>query len=330
MMLVLTAFVGITTNVSAEGLPPVADAGGPYNGVECDSMLLDASGSYDPEGEPLTYRWYIDGSWYDSAGPNYDWTWLDDFTGVITLEVSDGDLTDTDTADVTISNVPPVIKSTDGPTEVELGTEVPLAVNFFDGLFDPRGFIASLDTYTATFYWDDGTTTTLALGIEEFWANASHMYTEPGMYFIIIAIIDDNGGEADAIWEVSVTLKFVEAGQDAFIDEGSMFVSSGFLADDSGTYTAQVDYDDGTGMQVLVLNPGNSFDLSHQYGDNGVYSVVVTAYTEDGEDIGYDTATVTVYNVAPTIESLTGSWAESSTNSVSNSLKWCVLRSWLS
>ncbi len=130
------------------------------------------------------------------------------------------------------------------------------------------------------------------------------------MYFIIIAIIDDNGGEADAIWKVSVNLKFVEAGQDAFIDEGSMFVSSGFLADDSGTYTAQVDYDDGTGMQVLVLNPGNSFDLSHQYGDNGVYSVVVTAYTEDGEDIGYDTATVTVYNVAPTIESLTGSSAD--------------------
>ncbi|HWR27270.1 MAG TPA: PKD domain-containing protein, partial [Candidatus Thermoplasmatota archaeon] len=310
MMLVLTAFVGITTNVSAGGLPPVADAGGPYTGVECDSMLLDASGSYDPDGDPLTYRWFIDGSWYDSAGPNYDWIWMDDFTGVITLEVSDGDLTDTDTADVTVSNVPPVINSTVGPTEVELGTEVPLAVNFFDGLFDPRGFIASLDTYTATFYWDDGTTTTLVLGVEEFWANASHMYTEPGLYFIIIAIIDDNGGEADAIWEVSVNLKFVDAGQDAFINEGSMFVSSGFLADDSGTYTAQVDYDDGTGMQALVLNPGNSFDLSHQYGDNGVYSVVVTAFTEDGEDLGYDSATVTVYNVAPTIESLIGSSAD--------------------
>jgi len=310
IMLVFTAFVGMSTNATANS-PPIADAGGPYVGVECNSMLLDAAGSYDPDGDSLTYRWLIEGAWYDSSGSSYDWTWLDDYTGSILLEVSDEYFTANDTADVTVSNVPPIINSTDGPTEVDLGTEVPIAVNFFDGLFDPRGFIASLDTYTATFYWDDGTDpTVLSLGISEFWANASHMYTEPGVYFIIVTIIDDNGGEAIATWEVSVNLQLVDAGQDGSLDEGSIFLSAGSLADESGTYSAQVDYGDGTGPQALLLNPGNTFVLQHQYGDNGIYSVVVTAYNEDGIEQGFDTATVTVYNVAPTIETLTGSSAD--------------------
>ncbi len=63
----------------------------------------------------------------------------------------------------------------------------------------------------------------------------------------------------------------------------------------------------GPDVQELLLNPGNTFVLQHQYGDNGVYSVIVTAFNEDDIEQGSDTATVTVYNVAPTIESLTGS-----------------------
>ncbi len=39
IMLVLTTFVGMTANVSATGNPPVAEAGGPYFGEECNSML---------------------------------------------------------------------------------------------------------------------------------------------------------------------------------------------------------------------------------------------------------------------------------------------------
>jgi hypothetical protein len=309
IMLVLTAFVGITTNVSANS-PPVAEAGGPYVGVECNSMLFDGSGSSDPDNDPLTYKWLIEGEWYSSAGPSYDWTWLDDYTGTVTLEVSDGFYSAMDTADVTVLNAPPVINSTDGPTEVQLGTDVPIAVNFFDGLFDPRGFIASIDTYTATFYWNDGSLTELLLGVEDFWANASHLYSEPGTYIITITIIDDNGGEATATWEVSVNLKFVEAGADANIDEGSFFISAGYFADESGTYTAQVNYGDGSGTMELLLNPGNTFDLQHQYGDNGIYSVVVTALNEDGSEQGSDLVIVTVNNVAPTIISLLGSSAD--------------------
>jgi len=309
IILVLTAFVGMTANVSATGDPPVADAGGPYLGYECNSMLLDASGSYDPDGDPLTYRWNINGSWYYNGNNSFlEWTWLDDFLGIVILEVSDGDMTAQDTAEVTVLNVPPEILSIEGPTEVDVGTEFLLLVNFFDGLPDPRGMIASLDTYTATFSWGDGSSTEFSLGVNEFNFSGTHIYTEAGVYQIIITIVDDNGGEASAIWEINVDgdLALVEAGPDGIIDEGSMFISAGFLADtDSPAYTAFVDYGDGTGTQPLLLNPGNTFDLQHLYCENGVYTVQVTVLNGD-EEWGSDSAIVTVNNVAPTIESMSG------------------------
>jgi PKD repeat protein len=302
ILLVLTAFVGMTANVGGTGDPPVAHAGGPYLGEECNSMLLDASGSNDPEGDPLTYRWNIEGSWYDNAeNPYLEWTWLDDFSGELTLEVSDGDLTTTDTAAVTVLNVPPVILNVTGPTEVDVDVEMSLLVNFFDGLADPRGMIASLDTYTATFFWGDGSSTEFSLGVNEFNVSGTHVYTEAGVYQIIITIVDDNGGEASAIWEINVDggLALVEAGPDGIIDEGSMFISVGFLADDSGSYIAMVDYGDETGAQELLLNSGNTFDLHHMYCDNGVYTIQVTVFNE-GEEWGSDSAMVMVNNVAPT------------------------------
>jgi PKD repeat protein len=306
LLIILTAFVGIQIPVSAAGEPPVADAGGPYLGEECNSILLNASGSYDPEGDSLTYRWNFSGVWIENYYyPYMEWTWFDDFSGIITLEVSDGTTTDTDTANVTILNVPPVILSIEGPTTVDVETEFLLMVNFFDGMADPRFRIASLDMYTATFYWDDGTSTELLLGVEEFWANASHVYSESGAYHIIVTIVDNNGGEAIAEWDVIVGgIALVEAGPEGVIDEGSTFLSSGFLADtDSSSYTAIVDYYDETGAQPLLFNTGNTFDLNHTFLDNGFYAVLVTVFNEDVE-YGSDTANVTVNNVAPSIESM--------------------------
>jgi hypothetical protein len=306
LLFILTAFVGMQTAIAASGEPPVANAGGPYLGEECNSILLNASGSNDPEGDPLTYRWNIGGLWIENYYfPYMQWTWFDDFSGVISLEVSDGTNIDIDTAIVTISNVPPEIFSLEGPTEVDVGAKFYLLVNFFDGLPDPRGMIASLDTYSTTFSWGDGSSTALSLGAEEFLANASHMYTEKGVYHIISTIVDNNGGDAIAEWDVMVgDIAQVEAGPDSVIDEGSMFLSSGFLADtDSPTYTVIVDYGDETGTQELLLNTGNTFDLNHTYYDNGVYTVLVTVFNEDVE-YGSDTANVTVNNIPPSIISM--------------------------
>jgi PKD repeat protein len=100
-----------TLTVTIVDEPPVADAGGAYEGVEGVSVTLDASASYDPQGDPLTYRWDFDsdGVWDTSWSPDPTavHTWGDDFDGAATVEVSDGTGTAQAVAAVHIENVPP-------------------------------------------------------------------------------------------------------------------------------------------------------------------------------------------------------------------------------
>jgi len=93
--------------------PPEADAGGPYIGHEGFSVSLDGSSSSDLDGDTLRFRWDFDndGVWDTqwSTSPAASHIWGDDWNGKIALQVSDGNLTDTATADVTILNLPPSI-----------------------------------------------------------------------------------------------------------------------------------------------------------------------------------------------------------------------------
>jgi len=97
----------------------------------------------------------------------------------------------------------------------------------------------------------------------------------------------------------------VDAGAGATINEGDMFSGSGSFSDPGAdTWTATVNYGDGSGDQTLALNADKTFSLSHTYADNGVYTVSV-AVTDDDLGMGSDTAIVTVNNVAPTVGSIT-------------------------
>jgi len=94
----------------------------------------------------------------------------------------------------------------------------------------------------------------------------------------------------------------VNAGPDATVDEGSTFSSSGSFTDPgTDTWTATVDYGDGSPVIPLILNSNKTFDLNHVYADNGTYTVTVTVTDDDG-GVGTDTAAVTVNNVAPTLD----------------------------
>jgi uncharacterized repeat protein (TIGR01451 family)/uncharacterized repeat protein (TIGR02543 family) len=65
-------------------------------------------------------------------------------------------------------------------------------------------------------------------------------------------------------------------------------------------WTGTVNYGDGSGMQTLTINQANkTFNLSHQYNDNGTYNVQVCVKDKDNGE-GCDTVVVRVNNVAPT------------------------------
>ncbi len=90
------------------------------------------------------------------------------------------------------------------------------------------------------------------------------------------------------------------------LDEGQTFTAAGSFTDPSDdTWTATVNYGDGSGSQPLVLNPDKTFSLENTYGDSGEYSVTVSV-TDDSGAIGFEVLSVTVNNVAPVVDLGTG------------------------
>jgi len=86
---------------------PIAEANGPYKGIVGSPITFDASGSYDPDGEIVSYEWDWDNDGiYDEStiSPTITHTWDAEFSGTVRLRVTDNDgLTSIDTAPVEVT-----------------------------------------------------------------------------------------------------------------------------------------------------------------------------------------------------------------------------------
>ncbi len=195
VIIALLMLVGIFVPLASANVSPVAEAGGPYVAYEGTMVTFDASGSYDPDGDPLGFIWELDvPGWIPNrepvSDPTVSYTWYDDYFGIELVNVYDDHYNwDDDTAPVTIFNADPVIESIIGPTDpLMINTVVQLTASFSDpGIYD---------THTAAIDWGDGIITYGTI-VEEYGsgiATDSHTYSAPGVYGVEVTVIDKDGG----------------------------------------------------------------------------------------------------------------------------------------
>lgn len=177
--------------------PPVAEAGGPYDGSEGLSLTFYATESSDPDGDILQYRWDFDNDGVWDTGwlnePTIDFTWGDNWIGTAKLEVTDGEFITSDTCNVTINNMIPEVEAGDDQTSECCVDEVSLNGSFID-----PGW---LDSHTAKIDWGDGSINTGTLNEENEkpdstgTVSGSHQYCTTGNYTIEVIVTDNDGEE---------------------------------------------------------------------------------------------------------------------------------------
>jgi len=192
-----TATDTATVHVGSDNVAPVADAGTDQTAVEQDVVQFDGTGSYDPNpDDTLTYSWDFDdsdGVAEDATGPSPTYTYAAPGTYTVTLTVGDDDLTtplnSTDTMVVTVTaNQPPVARGDITPDDtVQVGETVTIDPGTST---DPEGDTPL--TYQVT--WGDGDAGTPA----DISVPATHAYTEPGVYDVVLTVTDAKGASDTA------------------------------------------------------------------------------------------------------------------------------------
>ncbi|UCH88431.1 MAG: right-handed parallel beta-helix repeat-containing protein [Thermoplasmata archaeon] len=167
--------------------PPIAVAGGPYSTYEANPITFDGSDSWDPEMARLYYRWDFnnDGVWDTSYSKvtTATYTWEDDYSGVVALQVTDGELTEIGYASVTVNNAPPYVWITSivqpFPTFILVGDELTFTGTFYE--------YSSEDTHTIEWDFGDGIGYSSNL-------ITTYAYDSPATYTVTLTVTDDDGG----------------------------------------------------------------------------------------------------------------------------------------
>ncbi|MEO1261995.1 MAG: glycosyl hydrolase family 8 [Bacteroidota bacterium] len=163
--------------------PPTADFSlTPTSGQAPLVVSFDASASFDPDGDPLTYAWdFGDGNSGNGLMVNHTYTTTGTFTATLTVDDGNGE-TDTHTASITVSSPP-----SNNPPNADFSLtpssgQAPLAVSFdASASSDPDG-----DPLTYAWDFGDGST---GSGI-----SPDHTYTTVGTFTITLTVDDGNGG----------------------------------------------------------------------------------------------------------------------------------------
>ena len=219
---------------------PVADAGGPYTGTTTEEIILNGADSYDPDGDPLSYNWdFGDGTSGSGVLVGHMYP---EGTYTATLTVSDGSLSDDDTAEVTVvvGNHPPAGLTLTGNTSGHADETLSFSVVATDPDDDLIKYV---------FDWDDSSSGTESsyIGSGTF-LEVPHFWSNPGIYTVTVYAEDGMGAQSESVTlEVAIDALAIGNGDvsGVLIDEDSDDSYDGFINDATGIKTAAQVQDDG-------------------------------------------------------------------------------------
>jgi murein DD-endopeptidase MepM/ murein hydrolase activator NlpD len=184
---------------SPTNVPPIADAGGPYEVDEGGTVELDGSASSDPDGGIVAWAWSREKRLDDPTRRRPTFDGVDDGTLDVELTVTDDQgATDAEVTEVRVRNVDPRVDDL-GPFEIVAGE--PLAIEV--AIRDP----GRQDTHDVRIEWGDGSSD--ESHVEQGPATGSHTYAEPGEYELTVIAVDDDGGRDQR----STTVRVMKPGE---------------------------------------------------------------------------------------------------------------------
>ena len=288
--------------------PPVANANGPYVGNESTAITFNASASYDPDGTIVSSEWDLDddGEFDDATGMTVTYTWDDDYTGNVSVKVTDDKgASDTDTTTVTVNNVAPTVTAVgDVINESEFAT--------VSGTISDLGI---LDTFNVSIDWGDGYNETFIYPAESISFSESHQYldddptaTPSDDYVVKVTVIDDNYGEGNATTTVTVNnvapviytldLPAESVATGTTVNLNAQFSDPGTL----DVHSYSIDWGDGSESDTLPIGV-RVVDVNHTYTSSGLYNVT---FSVDDDDLGNDAEFQSVLVYDPASGSVSG------------------------
>ncbi len=260
--------------VSIGNRPPVADAGPERSAFRNAPVALDGSGSYDLDGDPLTFRWVqLGGAPVLLQDANQSTaTFRATLPGVYAfrLTVEDGmGASSSALANVTVVNRVPAADA--GPDRgVRKGETVTL---------DGRGS-EDLDGDLLAYTWrqTDGPAVSLTGGGT---ATPTFVARAAGVYRFELTVEDGHGGTASdavgvTVWGVPPVANLSASVSEVVAGVGVVFEGGGSADPDGVILAYAFDFGDG------VVANGTEAVRSHAYARPGIYTVILTVTDDDG------------------------------------------------
>ncbi|HEY0143965.1 MAG TPA: DNA/RNA non-specific endonuclease [Thermoanaerobaculia bacterium] len=213
----------VTVSISSVNDEPVASLTAPSTGVEGSAIAASITAN-DIDGDALTLTWSVTRNgapFANGSGASVAFTPDDNGSYVITATAADASASGSATATVEVSNLAPSIASVAGPTAtLSLGTPATIVVTYSDA--------GAADTHTATFTWNDGTTTTAHCANGT--CTAARTYGATGIYTVGVVVSDDDGAVASTSFSPVVV----------YNANGGSLTTGGWLSTPAGKATVTI------------------------------------------------------------------------------------------